>query len=291
MVFNLIKGVFNALCMFINLCVLKNNSLRQKSEKGGKMLLAINATNGIGSVNKVKATKSYQTQNTIKTGEGDVFEKGAPSFKSISCSKYLQYVNTPNYLHPTHITAAKGSLNKNLNSWEKDLHRAIGARDKSGSGLLNVITLGAFSLLDVASMRSSVKDMIENIEVIQPKIKDMQHNEKVANSIRKSSRGISSAKERLANSDYVENTPIAALNDLLTVAGHRGFELDWDYSKKDYETAKDFLNKYNAKDSSYSNKIDKALFYLNEFWTVPNYKLNNWLIDNIQRWESEINWD
>ena len=78
---------------------------------------------------------------------------------------------------------------------------------------------------------------------------------------------IVSAKERLGNSTYIDETPIAALNDLLLISGNQDKALSWDYSGSDFEQAEKVLKNFSScNNSEFSARITKVLDSLKNIW-------------------------
>ncbi len=78
---------------------------------------------------------------------------------------------------------------------------------------------------------------------------------------------IASAKERLDNATYTEETPIAALNDLLLISGNQDKALNWDYSSSDFEQAEEALKNLSSDNNSeFSARITTVLNSLRNIW-------------------------
>lgn len=78
---------------------------------------------------------------------------------------------------------------------------------------------------------------------------------------------IVSAKIRLDNATYIENTPIAALNDLLLISGNQNKALSWDYSSSDFKQAENALKNFSSyNNSEFSARITKVLDSLRNIW-------------------------
>lgn len=102
--------------------------------------------------------------------------------------------------------------------------------------------------LDAEALQAAKVTKIDTSKVIP--LKDME---------------IESAKKRLSNPKYAEDTPIAALNDLLLVSGNEHKVLGWNYSKPSFEYAEESLKDF-ANNSEYADNVTSVLDSLRNIW-------------------------
>ena len=78
---------------------------------------------------------------------------------------------------------------------------------------------------------------------------------------------IDAAKERLAGNEYLDKTPIAALNDLLLISGNKDIEVKWNYTEKDFSKVETLLNEFIVKENNnYKDQVTHVLDVLRYVW-------------------------
>lgn len=77
---------------------------------------------------------------------------------------------------------------------------------------------------------------------------------------------IDSANSRLEDSNYIEKTPIAALNDLLLISDNSDLNLKWNYTEKDFQNVENILKSSSKIEEKHKSNLTKILDSLKGLW-------------------------
>lgn len=234
------------------------------------MIQTINGINRIDSFSKINTIYSSKN-NQLRTTENknDAFEKSNVTFKSTN-PRMLK-----NSFKDVDIRLAKMALGRDIETFGKDLISNskvfLGNKTNFAEKIFMTLTFMApFAVADDIEATKNAKKSIENIKKLRPLLSEYQQAEHAAENRRYFDYSFSGAEKRLKNANYINNTPIAAINDLLMLSDSN-HTLSWDFSNHDIYKAADILYSsfYETNDQKYKPKVRSVIKDLSDFYT-PN---------------------